>query len=164
MDFHHKQYLFPPHIYATKQRPDILLWSNSIRVVIFGELTCPAEEGVSEANLRKEARYQDLAEDIRGLKHPWTVHNLTLEAGARGFVARSTYTFLRKIGFTVKLARITCRQVSEVVARCSYAIFQRHSEEKWNSSRTLLVPKSCLEPSMDINPGLRGEESLCMAS
>lgn len=164
VDFHHKQYLFPPHIYATKQRPDILLWSNSIRVVIFGELTCPAEEGVSEANLRKEARYQDLAEDIRGLKHPWTVHNLTLEAGARGFVARSTYTFLRKIGFTVKLARITCRQVSEVVARCSYAIFQRHSEEKWNSSRTLLVPKSCLEPSMDINPGLRGEESLCMAS
>ena len=51
------------------------------RVVIVGELTCPGEEGVTEANLRKEARYLDLTEEIRGLRHPWTVHNLTLEVG-----------------------------------------------------------------------------------
>jgi hypothetical protein len=117
-----------------------------------------------EAKLRKQARYADLAEELRGLKYPWTVHNLTLEVGARGFVARSTYSFLRKIGFTPKSARTTCREVSEVAARCSYAIYLRHSEEKWNSSRTLLVPRSCMEPSMEIDPGLRGEDSLCMAS
>lgn len=164
VDFRHSPYLFPPHILASEQRPDILLFSNSLRVVIFGELTCPAEEGVVEAKLRKQARYADLAEELRGLKYPWTVHNLTLEVGARGFVARSTYSFLRKIGFTPKSARTTCREVSEVAARCSYAIYLRHSEEKWNSSRTLLVPRSCMEPSMEIDPGLRGEDSLCMAS
>lgn len=156
VDFHHSPYLFPPHILATKQRPDILLFSNSLHVVIFGELTCPAEEGLAEAKLRKEARYSDLAEELRTMKHPWTVHNLTLEVGARGFVARSTYSFLRKIGFTPKTAKTTCRQVSEVAARCSYAIYRRHSEVKWNSSRTLLVPRSCMEPSMEIDPGLRG--------
>ena len=46
VDFYHKPYLFPPHIFSTKERPDILLYSNSLRVVIFGELTCPAEEGI----------------------------------------------------------------------------------------------------------------------
>ena len=120
--------------------------------------------GVVEARLRKLARYADLAEELRGLKHPWTVHNLALEVGARGFVARSTFNFLRKIGFTPQAAKTTCRQVSEVVARCSYAIYLRHSEKRWNSSRTLLVPNSCMEPSMEIDPGLRGEETLCMAS
>ena len=164
VDFRHKPYLFPPHIFTTKERPDILLYSNSLRTVIFGELTCPAEEGVTEAKLRKESRYVDTAEAIRGLKHPWTVHVLTLEVGARGFVARSTYTFLRKVGFAPAAAKTTCRQVSEVAARCSYAIYLRHSEMDWNSSRTLLVPRACKEPIFELDPSLRDDgTSLCMA-
>ena len=159
VDFRLKPYLFPPHIFATKERPDILLYSNSLRVVIFGELTCPAEEGISEAKLRKQSRYADTADAIRGLKHPWTVHVLTLEVGARGFVARSTYTFLRKVGFSVRAARFTCQQASEVAARCSYAIYLRHNESFWNSSRILLVPNSCKEPIFEVDPALRDDES-----
>ena len=37
-----------------------------------------------------------------------------LEAGARGFVARSTYSFLRKIGFTAIAARTICQQHGRV--------------------------------------------------
>jgi hypothetical protein len=155
VDFRHKPYLFPPHIFATTERPDILIYSNSLCVVIFGELTCPAEEGIAEASLYKQSRYADTADALRGLKHPWTVHVLTLEVGARGFVARSTYTFLRKIGFTATAAMTTCRQVSEVAARCSYAIYLRHSEKLWNSSRVLLVPRSCKEPTYEIDASLR---------
>ena len=156
-DLRHKPYLFPPHIYATDQRPDLLLYSNTARVVIFGELTCPAEEGIEGAKLRKQARYAPTAEAIRGLTHPWTVHVLILEVGARGFVARSTYNFLRKIGFTPRSANLTCRLVSEVTARCSYAIYLRHSEKEWNSSRTLLVPQSCKEPITEVDPSLRDQ-------
>ena len=140
-----------------KRQPDILLFSNSLRVVIFGELTCPAEEGIAAAKLRKESRYADTAEAIRGLKHPWSVYVFSLEVGARGFVARSTYKFLRRIGFTGLTATKTCRQVSEVVARCSYAIFIRHSEKEWNSSRTLLVPRDCKEPILEIDPSLQDQ-------
>jgi hypothetical protein len=154
IDYRHKPYLFPPHIFATKERPDILLYSNSLRVVIFGELTCPAEEGIAEAKLRKLSRYADTADAIRGLSHPWTVHVLTLEVGARGFVGRSTYTFLRKVGFTAVAAKSTCRQISEVAARCSYAIYLRHNERDWNSSRTLLVPRACKEPIFELDPSL----------
>ena len=155
VDFKHKPYLFPPHIFATLERPDILLYSNKMRVVIFGELTCPAEEGITAAKLFKQSRYADTAEAIRGLKHPWTVHVLTLEVGARGFVARSTYSFLRKIGFSARAAANTCRQASEVAARCSYAIYLRHNNRDWCSSRTLLVPHSCKEPTFAIDPSLQ---------
>ena len=155
VDFQHKPYLFPPHIIATSERPDILLYSNSLRMIIFGELTCPAEEGIAEAKLRKQARYAELAETLRGLKHSWTVHVLTLEVGARGFVARSTYTFLRKIGFTATAARTTCRQVSEVAARCSFAIYLRHGEKDWNSSRALVVHGAFKEPTFEIDPSLQ---------
>ena len=165
IDFRHKPYLFPAHIFPTKERPDILLYSNSQRVVIFGELTCPAEEGVLEAKLRKQARYAELADSIRALKYPWTVHVLTLEVGARGFVARSTYTFLRKIGFSARSAQTTCRHVSEVAARCSYAIYLRHNEKTWISSRTPVVPNACKEATFDIDARLRdSKNSLCMAS
>ncbi len=40
--------VFPPEIFATPQRPDIVIWSAAIRLVILIELTCPAEEGINE--------------------------------------------------------------------------------------------------------------------
>jgi hypothetical protein len=164
VDFRHKPYLFPPHILATPERPDILLYSSSSRTVILGELTCPAEEGIDQAKIRKQARYAPLAEALMELKHPWAAHVLTLEVGARGFVARSTFTFLRKIGFTPPEARLACRQASEVVARCSYAICLRSNEKQWSSSRTLLVPNACKEPTLEVDPSLRAEDKrLCMA-
>ena len=156
IDYYHKPYLFPPHIFATLERPDILIYSNSSRVAIFGELTCPAEEGITEAKIRKTSRYIDLAEKLRSLKHPWTTHILTLEVGARGFVARSTYNYLRKIGLTCHSAKMACRQASEVAARCTYAIYLRHKEEDWNSSRVLLLPNNCKDPLTEIHPSLRG--------
>ena len=153
VDFRHMHYLFPPHIFPTKERPDILLYSNGLKIVIFGELTCPAEEGILEARLRKQATYSALTEGIRA--NNWTVHDLTLEVGARGFVARSTFNFLRKIGFSPAAAKYTCRQVSEVAARCSYAIYLQHNEKFWNSSRTLVVPRACKDPVVEPDPSLR---------
>ena len=148
VDIKHKPYLFSQR----QGRLDTLMCSNSLRVVIFGELTCPAEEGIAEASVYKQPRYADTADVLRGLKHPWTVHVLTLEVGAR---ARSTYTFLRKIAFTATAAMTTCRQVSKVVARCCCAIYLRHSEKDWNSSRVLLVPRSCKEPTYEVDASLR---------
>ena len=58
------------------------------RTVILLELTCCAEEGVSAAQTRKEARYEELLEEIRG--KTWTARLLTVEVGACGLVGRST--------------------------------------------------------------------------
>jgi hypothetical protein len=46
VDYLHDQYVFPPEIYQTTQRPDIVIWSPSLKIVIFIELTCPMEENM----------------------------------------------------------------------------------------------------------------------
>ena len=48
IDYDHKQTTFPPNIYPTNQRPDGVLWSRSTRRVVLLELTCCAEEGVTQ--------------------------------------------------------------------------------------------------------------------
>ena len=38
--------VYPPEIYSTIQRPDIVIWSKQTKRVMNVELTCPAEEGI----------------------------------------------------------------------------------------------------------------------
>ena len=136
-----------------------MLWSDSLREVIIVELTCPAEEGIEAAAIRKKARYLPLKEAINAskTKYPWTARVLTIEAGARGFVANSMHAFLKKIGFTSSQARKVCKYVSEVTARCSYGIWLSRSIPTWNSSRQLVVPNSedfVSPPPLTIRPEL----------
>ena len=56
VDFDSKPITFPPVICATSERPDVIIWSPLSRTVILLELTCPAEEGIAAAQLRKECR------------------------------------------------------------------------------------------------------------
>ena len=44
--------IFPPEILCTSLRPDLVIWSRSLRKVIIIELTCPAEEGIANATQR----------------------------------------------------------------------------------------------------------------
>jgi hypothetical protein len=77
---------FPPTIVATALRPDIVLWSRMSRVVVLIELTCPAEEGMVNAQLRKETKYSGLVDDINATE-VWKPVLFTLEVGARGLLA-----------------------------------------------------------------------------
>ena len=80
--------VFPPAICSTELRPDAVLWSSLTRTVILLELTCPAEEGIEAAQIRKEARYAGLMAEITEQK--WTPTLLTFEVGARGLVGSRT--------------------------------------------------------------------------
>ena len=64
VDFENAKIVFPPTILATSERPDIVIWSKSARVVIMIELTVCAEEGSAAAQMRKESRYQSLLDSI----------------------------------------------------------------------------------------------------
>ena len=94
VDFDHRKITFPPFIVATDLRLDIVLWSALSRTVILLELTCPAEEGIAAAQIRKQSRYQDLLDEINATK-TWKARLLTLEVGARGLVGSSTYHAFR---------------------------------------------------------------------
>ena len=71
---------FPPVFYSTSERPDIVIWSASARLVILIELTVPAEEGIVAAQLRKQARYQALLDEIQS-RTKWKAVLLTVEIG-----------------------------------------------------------------------------------
>ena len=130
VDYKHKLAVFPPIIYPTDERPDIVLWSESSRRVVLLELTCPAEEGIEAARVRKEDRYSELLSKIDGTKC-WSAELFTLEIGARGLVACRTFKVFRLLGFSAVEANTLCRSLSVVSARCSFAIHLAHTVNAW---------------------------------
>ena len=136
IDYKHKPVVFPPVIFATNQRPDIVIWSESSRRVLLLELTCPAEEGIQAARDRKEAKYAPLVDSINSTKC-WNAELLTLEVGARGLVACRTFKVFRNLGFDSSAANALCRVLSSVVSRCSFyplCAFAGCLDSSWPSS------------------------------
>ena len=102
------------------------------------ELTCPAEEGMHSAEVRKTARYSELCEQIR--EAGWTPHLFTVEVGARGFVGRSLIRCLKKLGLNPRTIRQAHKGLSEVAARCTYAIYLARETHDWPRDRPLISP------------------------
>ena len=107
IDFDHKKITFPPEICSTDQRPDIVIWSLSLKSAICIELTCPADENIQAAHKYKSDRYVDL----EGLAstNGWRIRILPIEVGARGFVARSMNSCFRNLGFTPRASSSLCK-------------------------------------------------------
>jgi len=155
VDFKDRKLVFPPVICSTELRPDGVIWSVLTRTVILLELTCCAEEGIEAAQIRKEARYADLMSLVSERK--WAPTLLTLEVGARGLVCSKTFHAFVKLGFSNPGAKSLCRSLSEIVARCSYAIYLGHSSPAWPHNNDLVRGKNSetetkSEPLMVLKP------------
>ncbi len=144
MDFDAKKAEFPPAIVATGLRPDIVLWSRMSRVVVLIELTCPAEEGMLKAQLRKETKYTGLLDEINATE-TWKPWLFTVEIGARGLVGLSTHKTFVRLGFTSSQANALCKKLSLVVVRCSYAIYQAHNNLSWSHGSDLIVVEGAVK-------------------
>ena len=120
---------FPVHICVTDQRPDIVLYSDGLQTVILVELTCPAEENVADARLRKSVKYTPLKQQI--VDNGWKCHLWTIEVGARGLVSGSVRRCLQRLGFKNTVTRSLIRNVSVCVSRCSFAIYKSYKVQKW---------------------------------
>ena len=57
-------YVFLSEMWSTSERPDIVLWSITLHQAILIELTCPAQEGIQAAVVRKQSKYTPLEADI----------------------------------------------------------------------------------------------------
>ena len=53
LDLEDHKLVFPPEVYSTPLRPDIVIWSAQRQHVLMVELTCPAEEGIEAAQVRR---------------------------------------------------------------------------------------------------------------
>ena len=113
----------------TDKRPDIVLYSDSLKTVLLIELTCPAEENIADAHLRKEIKYTPLKTQI--VDNGWTCHLKTIEVGARGFVSGSVPRLLRRLGFANSAVHDLVRKISICVSRCSFATYKSYKIPMW---------------------------------
>ena len=127
VDFRDNQKPFPPEILVTKDRPDVVIFSRVKKVVIIVELTSPSEENLEKWRYTKKKKYDLLAEHIREAS-VWTPHVLTVEVGARGFVAsHATYVFNR-LGL---IDRNLTTKLSRTAIRASHFIWINRDNPKW---------------------------------
>ena len=98
-----KTYCFPVHIAFTQLRPDITIFSNSLRKVILIELTCPCEENMESWHGTKIDKYSALKTIIES--KGWCVELFAVEVGARGYCSRSVLCCFKKLRFNNKLIR-----------------------------------------------------------
>ena len=140
VDYENNKIVFPPHIYPTSERPDIVIWSRMSRKVILLELTCCAEEGVKAAQLRKQVRYHELVENINATN--WNASLLTIEVGARGLIGNGTFRAFTKLGLPPQTTTSLCKTLSVVVARCSYAICLAQDSTAWSHNKDLVSADS----------------------
>ena len=120
----------------TAERPDVLIYSKSAKIISWGELTVPLEENMHAAATRKRNRYSvstreklSLADQCR--RNGWTVHDFTFEVGALGFTGHSTRRFLSKLGFKNSQLKWIRKRISKVTARSSYLIWCCRKERQW---------------------------------
>ena len=81
-------FVMPQNIVISPLKPDLLIISNSLKYVIFCELTCPNEENLIKWQTKKYDKYSSL---IRSLNTGWKGMVTTLEVGTKGFVMQTHF-------------------------------------------------------------------------
>ena len=89
--------IFPINIAVTRKRPDIVVFSQSLRVVILIELTVPLEDRIAAASTRKTDHYSALLAICEFENNVWHATHFPVEVGLQGWVAHSLLTCLQKI-------------------------------------------------------------------
>ncbi|KAL6460680.1 hypothetical protein MHYP_G00306460 [Metynnis hypsauchen] len=124
-----QQLIFSPEIAATNIRPDLVLWSSSLKSVCITELTVPWENSTEEAYERKKLCYTELPADAQ--QRGWNAKVYLVEVGCRGFVASSTISLLKDLGIYGQALQQTIRSVSEAAERSSQWEWIKRKDPCW---------------------------------
>ena len=120
---------FPAEITSTNLRPDLVLWSASLKLVYIIELTVPWEGAVEEAYERKKLRYAELAAEAQ--QQGWKAKVCPVEVGCRGFVASSTTRLLREMGVRGKAHRQAVKDLSRAAEKGSQWVWMKRKDSTW---------------------------------
>ena len=124
----------------TLLRPDLIIYSNSTKRIIWWELTCPSEERIEESHKLKLDRYADLkvACETAG----WSCYNLAIEVGARGCVADSLQKAATSIGLRGRAVKKLVREAGQEALHCSKWIYWLSGKKEWEYRN--VVPDSVI--------------------
>lgn len=102
------------------------------------ELTCPAEENILSAQIRKSAKYMGL-QNLISSSGNWTSQLITIEVGARGYPANSVRHCLKKLGIRKNVAKKAIKALSTTAAKCSYGIFLMRNNQCWQKQDLVYI-------------------------
>ena len=120
---------FPSHIQVTALRPDIVFYSNCLRLLVIIELTCPSEENIESQHVFKLAKYAELVAACR--LAGWKVSFFVVEVGARGFASVSLRSCFFKLGLFGKKLRLAVEEAASASLRASFWIWVKRDELSW---------------------------------
>ena len=126
-----RRLVFPAHIAQTSQRPDIVLYSSSTQTLVMVELTCPCEENFDLQHMKKLDRYDKLKDDCE--LNGWKVFLFAVEVGARGYVAHSLTSCLKRFGLVGKNLRLAVKEAGDEALRTSFWLWLLREELEWKS-------------------------------
>ena len=114
---------FPHHIVHTQERPDIVVWSDTVKRVIIVELTVPLEENMEEDFERKKLRYENLRMECED--KGWACQVMPIKVGCRGFIGWTTTSYLTSLGLTNRGRRRATQQLQTAAERTSSWIWSK---------------------------------------
>ena len=127
------KYLLPHKAVISGQCIDCFLISDSLKLILFIELTCPMEGNMDYWRSEKTSRYSSLSSH---LNIGWSSHLFTIEVGAKGFVNnRSFFKTFGKLGFSARSSRQLLNDCSRESVRCSYIIWLNRFNKEMIMSR-----------------------------
>ena len=134
INLRHEKTHFPPDIITTSERSDIVLFSNSTKLVVIIELTSPAEDNIEKLREIKSTKYERLAENIRegGIMES-IYYVFTVEIGVKGFVPKRTSGVWRRLGLNEKEGKRLTNKISRTAIRCSHFIWIRRNTAAWEA-------------------------------
>ena len=124
-----KKLCFPAEIASTNLRPDLVLWSSSLKLAYIIELTVPWEGAVEEAYERKKLRYAELVADAQ--QQGWKAKVRPVEVGCRGFIATSTSRLLREMGVKGRAHRQAVKDFSRAAENGSQWLWLKRRDPTW---------------------------------
>lgn len=107
---------FPREITSTSLRPDIVMWSSSIKNGLFIELTILWEAGIEVALEKKTLKYLDLAAESR--EAGWRTIFYPVEVGCRG---SSALRLMRDMGITEANQQKALKMLAEEAEKSNFA-------------------------------------------
>jgi hypothetical protein len=120
-----QEMVFPHDVFITNLRIDGYILSREKKICILGpEITAPMDDNVIYWHTIKSNKYREEAQTQLGPNYcDWTFHDLSLEAGALGWVPPNVPASLRSLGFTSKEVKQICEDMTITARKCSYIIY-----------------------------------------
>ena len=123
---------------STSKRPDIVLWSAAVRVIVCFELTVPSEERVMDWHTEKAQKYRELED---ATPDGWRLEIRPFEVGYLGNIAYSMEKQLHALGLPQQKRRTIRQELEETVAECSAVLFDCWHDPTWNGRSLLAVAR-----------------------